>query len=97
MRKRYVQRFIHGQWTLVEGSTTPRTEAPYVIPDIQPYRSAITGEIIGSRSIHRAHLKQYGCIEVGNERLPPRKPVPMGSPVEDIRQAYREYRRKRGH
>ncbi len=41
--------------------------APSVIADIQPYQSQLTGEIIESRSKHRAHLKQHGCIEVGNE------------------------------
>ena len=38
-----------------------------IIPDIKPYRSMITGEMITSRSKHREHLKQHGCIEVGNE------------------------------
>ena len=41
--------------------------APSVVTDIQPYKSQITGEMIESRSAHRAHLKQHGCIEVGNE------------------------------
>lgn len=47
--------------------------APYVMPDIKPYKSMITGEMITSRSIHRAHLKQHNCIEIGNE-LPKEKP-----------------------
>lgn len=41
--------------------------APMVIADIQPYKSVITGEEIASRSKHRAHLKQHGMIEMGNE------------------------------
>lgn len=41
--------------------------ATLATPDIQEYRSMIDGSIIGSRSKHRAHLKQHGCIEVGNE------------------------------
>lgn len=49
--------------------------APMVAADIQPYRSMITGEMIGSRSQHRAHLKQHGCIEVGNEKIPEPKPL----------------------
>jgi hypothetical protein len=44
-----------------------RVTAPYVAPDIQPYRSMITGEMITSRSQHRAHLKAHKCIEIGNE------------------------------
>lgn len=43
--------------------------APYVAPDIQPYRSMIDGSVIESRSRHREHLKAHGCIEVGNEKL----------------------------
>lgn len=40
-----------------------------VMPDIKPYQSQVTGEIIKSRSHHRAHLKQHGMVEVGNEKL----------------------------
>ena len=43
--------------------------APYVAPDIAPYRSMIDGSVIESRSRHREHLKAHGCIEVGNEKL----------------------------
>lgn len=46
--------------------------APLVMNDIEPYRSMVTGEIINSRSRHREHLKDHGCIEVGNEKLTPR-------------------------
>mgnify|MGYP001615623044 FL=1 len=38
-----------------------------IIPDIAPYRSQIDGSLITSRSRHREHLKQHGCIEVGND------------------------------
>ena len=41
--------------------------APMVMTDIQPYKSMIDGSMITSRSQHRAHLRQHGCIEVGNE------------------------------
>lgn len=44
-----------------------------VIADIQPYRSQIDGSIIESRTKHRNHLKQHGCIEVGNEKQQPKK------------------------
>jgi putative FmdB family regulatory protein len=46
---------------------------PQSMPDIQPYRSVIDGSLISSRSKHREHLKAHGCIEVGNEKLPPPK------------------------
>jgi hypothetical protein len=44
-----------------------RVTAPYVMTDMQPYKSMITGEMISSRSQHRAHLKAHNCIEIGNE------------------------------
>ena len=59
----------------------------HAMPDIAGYRSMQDGSWIGSRSKHRAHLRQHGLIEVGNERLPPRKPIPLDSPREDIRRA----------
>lgn len=44
-----------------------------IIPDIKPYTSQIDGSMIESRSQHRNHLKQHGCIEVGNEKQEQRK------------------------
>lgn len=64
--------------------------APYVIADIQPYRSMVTGEYIQSRSAHRAHLKQHGKIEIGNEKIEPvRRPEPTGI-KEDLAQAIQQ-------
>lgn len=62
----------------------PRNQAGFfVMSDLQPYQSMITGEIIQGRRQHREHLRQHGCIEVGNEKLTPKKPT---SPRrEDIR------------
>jgi hypothetical protein len=42
--------------------------APMVQSDIQGYISQIDGSWIDSKSKHRSHLKQHGCIEVGNEK-----------------------------
>ena len=100
MRRSWVQLQIDGEWKLV-----PKEEAhlhssapasPYVIPDIQPYRSTLTGELITTRSVHRAHLRQHSVVEVGNEKWPERKPVPMDSCVPELREAVREFQRKRG-
>lgn len=64
MRKSYVQ--ING--VLYEKGTEPQEPmGPMVIPDIAPYQSMITGETIKSRSHHREHLRQHGCVEIGNE------------------------------
>ena len=64
MRKSYVQ--IDG--VLYEKGTEPSTRvAPDVMPDIQPYTSMLTGELITSRSRHREHLRERGYVEVGND------------------------------
>ena len=47
--------------------------APRVIADIDPYISQIDGSLITSRSKHREHLQAHGCVEVGNEKMEPRK------------------------
>lgn len=54
-----------------------RREAPrvhHVMPDIQPYKSMQTGEIIPGRRQHREHLRQHRLIEIGNEPIPAPKP-----------------------
>ncbi len=56
----------------------------HAVPDIAGYRSTITGEWIGSRSTHRAHLRQHECIEIGNERMPAKKPAKLPNLREDI-------------
>jgi len=68
-RKRYIQKIIDGKSRFVEVSENYRPEpsAPAILGDIQPYRSMVTGEMITSRSRHRAHLKDHGMIEIGND------------------------------
>ena len=46
----------------------------YVMDDIKPYRSMVDGSIIESRSKHKAHLKQHGMVEIGNEPMRESKP-----------------------
>lgn len=48
----------------------------FVMGDIQPYKSMIDGSMITGRRQHREHLRQHGCIEVGNEKLTPKAPTP---------------------
>lgn len=102
MRRSYIQLKVNGEYVMVPKEemhlyVQDRTErAHHVMPDIQPYRSMQTGEVIGSRSTHRAHLKQHGLVEVGNEKWPERKHVPMDSCVPELRAAVREFQRKRG-
>lgn len=63
-------RYVWRNNELVEVSTDYRQTRRgwQVMPDIQPYKSMIDGSTIGSRSVHRAHLKANNCIEVGNEK-----------------------------
>ena len=66
---------------------------PQVMPDVAPYRSVITGEIIGGRAQHREHLRRHGCEEVGNERpeLKPRDFTPDRGEIKDaVREANRQ-------
>jgi len=62
-------------------SGAPKT--PVILPDIQPYRSQLTGEMITSRSRHREHLKAHRCVEVGNDSSLARakaQPIPDAAP-----------------
>jgi hypothetical protein len=66
MRRRYVYR--GGELVELDlDAPLPPRKGPYIQSDIAPYRSVITQEPITSRSEHRAHLRQHGCVEVGNE------------------------------
>ncbi len=61
-------------WVYIDGvayekGTEPSSQAPMIMPDIKPYKSMKTGEMITSRSQHREHLKQHGLTELGNEPL----------------------------
>lgn len=48
---------------------------PFVIGDIKPYKSMVDGSMIQGRRQHREHLRQHGCIEVGNEKITHKKPT----------------------
>lgn len=52
----------------------------FVMGDIQPYQSQLTGEMVQSRSRHRSLLREHNCVEVGNETKylgpKPVKPAP---------------------
>ena len=63
----------------------------HVIPDIQPYRSMMTGERIKGRSHHREHMRQHNLIEVGNEKVE-RKVQELPPVAPDIKRAIEELR-----
>ena len=64
-----------------------KRQAPMVNPDIQPYQSQIDGSWITSRSKHRTHLKDHGCIEIGND-------VPMNHKTVEISRKSQEQRKR---
>jgi hypothetical protein len=83
-------------WVYIDGVAIPKEEyeaqqqtnrAHLVMPDIQPYKSMIDGSTITSRSIHRDHLRQHNCIEVGNEKLTAKTPTPPKGLREEIARA----------
>jgi hypothetical protein len=64
-----------------------KREAPMVIPDIEGYVSMVDGSWIKSKSAHRAHLKQHGMIELGND-------VPMQQPKAYVTKKSQEERKR---
>ena len=59
-------------WVYIDGvayekGLEPTSDAPLIMPDINPYQSMIDGSMIQSRSQHREHLRAHGCQEIGNE------------------------------
>jgi hypothetical protein len=58
-----------------EYTPSHESRAAFVLGDISPYKSMVTGEMIMGRRQHREHLRQHNCIEVGNE-MPKSRPAP---------------------
>lgn len=94
-RKSWIQDPITLELVPREEYLRPEAEAPFVVGDIAPYRSMITGEIIPGRRQHRDHLRQHGCIEVGNEKINPRKEIPISR--EDIRRDIAQIMSSKGY
>ena len=70
------------------------TKFHYYCPDIQPYQSMATGEMIGGRSQHREHLKKHNLTEIGNETkyLKPKEYKPDPSIREEVARAVYRHR-----
>ena len=81
MRKTYV--IIDGQ--LVEKhKANDVIDAPMIMGDIAPYQSMIDGSMIQSRSRHREHLRDNGCIEVGNESMETKRTAPSSEKRREV-------------
>lgn len=74
-RQRYIQHPETLELIPAEEYVRPSSDAPMILGDLQPYKSMITGEMINGRRQHREHLRQHGCIEVGNEKIGQRREV----------------------
>jgi len=61
------RKFVQIGGVLYERGHEPEPDKPLIMPDIKPYKSMITGEMITSRSQHREHLRQHGCQEIGDQ------------------------------
>lgn len=66
--------YVYKDGKMVEKMRSKQERFHHIQADIEPYQSMIDGSMISSRSQHRKHLKQHGCIEVGNEKME-NKPV----------------------
>lgn len=86
MRSRYIYQkgevvYAEERGVVTKNELEQVNDAGYmVMPDIQPYRSMIDGSLITSRSVHRSHLKQHNCVEVGNDSSLKTPPKPVRSP-----------------
>lgn len=64
-----------------EEYSAPAPTGHLVMPDLKPYKSMATGEMIEGRAAHREHLKRNNLVEIGDawdKKLP--KPKPIESP-----------------
>ena len=81
--RRFIQR--NGELYEVGKDYIPEPRSShYVMGDIKPYRSMVDGSLITSRSHHREHLRQHGCVEVGNDSSL-KKPRPALQPSGDLK------------
>lgn len=59
-------------WVYIDGVAYEKgvdalPERVQIMPEIEPYRSMVTGEVITSRAKHREHLRRHGMVEIGND------------------------------
>nr|CRH05484.1 conserved protein of unknown function [Candidatus Magnetococcus massalia] len=83
------RRFIWREGKMVEVDLhAPRPEpvGPMIMSDIEPYQNVVNRQWIGSRSSHRAFLKQHNLVEIGNEKVSS-KAVETSSVRGDIQRA----------
>lgn len=87
-------RFVFRNGELVEKqyAGAPMTnKRSYVISDhMDALRHPITGKLMDSKSEFRKITKAHGCVEVGNEKWPERRPIRNSPVAPDIARAWDE-------
>lgn len=66
-RRSWVQDPTTGELIPKEQYQGPQEAGFFVMGDINPYKSMVTGEMIEGRRQHREHLRRHNVVEVGNE------------------------------
>lgn len=75
-KKSYVQIKTEDGYKLVDKEHAYKyqsNKSASIMPDMQEMVSPIDGEVIGSRSKYREHMRKHGVIDVGNEKLKRKK------------------------
>lgn len=98
MRAKFIWDNARGDWVpahLYFGKCT--SNGVMVVPDIQPYKSMQTGEMITGRRQHRDHLRAHGLVELGND-VPRQERITSTARerVDSIKQAMQQVRDGRG-
>lgn len=81
---RYIQDPVTLELIPASEYTRQSPDAPFVMGDIEPYRSMATGEMIMGRRQHREHLRANHLIEIGNERQKPMQRAPDATVKRDV-------------
>lgn len=69
------------------------SDAPYVIADgMDPTFNHATGRTYDSKRAYERDTRRAGCVIVGNERLPERRPAEVGGIGRDVKTAIEQLR-----
>lgn len=93
MRTRYIQDPVTLKLVPADEYERAAPSGPMIMGDIAPYQSMKTGEMIMGRRQHREHLRQHGLVEIGNEKVTPRRPTfPSAESVRaDVIKAFQQH------
>lgn len=94
-RKRWIQDPVTHKLIPVDEYTPAAPSGPFVMADVKPYQSMVTGEMIGGRRQHREHLRQHGLIEMGNDA--PKRSLQAIDTTEQVRQAAHDAYKRFNH